>query len=272
MHSSRGDITPGSSRVTPASLPRPAGCWTCTPGCSRVRSWEQMSTSSARTRRPPSRRAAAATPPCRRPRPGCYGSSTNTSAGGRWPIWPPGMSTRPACSAAASPPPASSRSAGWSPRVMTTEPHAFAERVYWRLADTDHPSDLHDQRARVADHRHVDKRCTVGEPIRGRGCSRQGEPGLAHPRRSGQGKEPGSRRGENSGQRGQLGVAADQRSGRQGQRDCRATRLRGSGCRGDGGWRLPGGHDPDRRARALATRGQPARNVAPASILGMDDQ
>jgi transposase len=55
-------------------------------------------------------------PPCRRAPGARCGSSTSTSAAGRWPTWPPGTCTRPACSAAASRRPASPRSVAWSPR------------------------------------------------------------------------------------------------------------------------------------------------------------
>jgi transposase len=44
------------------------------------------------------------------------GWSTSTSGVGRWPTWPPGTSTRPACLAAARPRLGSSRLGAWSPR------------------------------------------------------------------------------------------------------------------------------------------------------------
>src|SRR6266516_1119240 len=96
--------------VTPCLPPRPPSCWTCISACSPVRRWARANTSSAPTRRPASRPAAAAIPPCQRARPAACASSTNTSAAGRWPTWPPGTCTMPACLAAASPPPASPHS------------------------------------------------------------------------------------------------------------------------------------------------------------------
>jgi hypothetical protein len=55
-------------------------------------------------------------PPCRRARPARCGSTTTTTAAGRWPPWPPTTSAAHACSAAARPAPAASRSWPWSPR------------------------------------------------------------------------------------------------------------------------------------------------------------
>src|SRR4029450_11512833 len=55
-------------------------------------------------------------PTCRPGWRGRCGSSTNTSAAGRWPTWRPGTSTGHGCLAVWSPPPASARAAAWSAR------------------------------------------------------------------------------------------------------------------------------------------------------------
>ncbi|WP_321191524.1 transposase [Mycobacterium pseudokansasii] len=81
-------------------------------------------------RRPPSRPGVAAIPRSGPASPARCGSTMTTTAAARSPTWPPTTYTAPRCSAAASPPPAS-KGRRLVEQVMTAEPYASADRVFW---------------------------------------------------------------------------------------------------------------------------------------------
>jgi hypothetical protein len=127
--SSPGSTSRGSFPATPTSPPRLEWCWTCTSGSSRQRSSVPMSTSSAPMRRPPSRPAAAATHSAARQGPPHAGRARVRARRlaylAAWDVHHARLFGR--CEPTTGIEPFDRLVA----QVMTTQPYASAERVFW---------------------------------------------------------------------------------------------------------------------------------------------